>query len=242
MTGLLVSVRDAEEAWSALLGGVDLLDVKEPHRGALGAADPGVWRQVLEVCRGRVPTSAALGELGEAERRGDLRNLQGYDYVKIGLAGCAHQADWPARWARLLARLPRSAAPVAVVYADWQICQAPSPEEVIQAAAAQACQAILFDTWDKQQGNLLDHVGLSALAGWQASIRCQGMQVVLAGSLDTRLIRRVWSLGADYLAVRGAACQGTRNARVDGRRVRQLVRLLAELRSQPELNPFGGNA
>ncbi len=229
MTGLLVSVRDAAEARSALAGGVDILDVKEPRRGALGAAEPGVWRQVLDVCRGRVPASAALGELDEAEAAGDLQNLQGFDYAKIGLAGCANLPDWPARWARLLARLPRSVAPVAVVYADWQACESPSPGEVIQAGAAQACQAILFDTWDKQQGNLLDHLSLAALAGWQASSQRHGMQVVLAGSLDASTIRRVWSLGADYLAVRGAACAGTRTGRIDERRVRHLAHLLAEL-------------
>ena len=37
--GLLVSVRSAAEALSALAGGADVIDVKEPNRGSLGAAD-----------------------------------------------------------------------------------------------------------------------------------------------------------------------------------------------------------
>ena len=37
--GLLVSVRSADEAIAALAGGADVIDVKEPNRGALGAAD-----------------------------------------------------------------------------------------------------------------------------------------------------------------------------------------------------------
>ena len=36
----LVSVRSPEEALAALEGGADLIDVKEPSRGPLGAADP----------------------------------------------------------------------------------------------------------------------------------------------------------------------------------------------------------
>ena len=36
MTRLLVSVRSAEEAEIALAGGADVIDVKEPRRGALG--------------------------------------------------------------------------------------------------------------------------------------------------------------------------------------------------------------
>ena len=34
MTGLLISVRDAEEARAALAGGAGLVDIKEPRRGS----------------------------------------------------------------------------------------------------------------------------------------------------------------------------------------------------------------
>ena len=63
MTGLLVSVRSAAEARIALEAGADLIDVKEPRRGALGAADPAVWKDVCRAVAGRVPVSVALGEL-----------------------------------------------------------------------------------------------------------------------------------------------------------------------------------
>ena len=38
MSGLLVSVRNVEEALAALEGGASLIDVKEPSRGPLGRA------------------------------------------------------------------------------------------------------------------------------------------------------------------------------------------------------------
>ena len=66
MTRLLVSVRSADEARTALAAGVDLIDVKEPARGSLGAASPGVVADVVGAVAGRVPVSAALGELFEA--------------------------------------------------------------------------------------------------------------------------------------------------------------------------------
>ena len=49
MTGLLVSVRDSSEAQAALKGGVDLIDIKEPRAGALGAASVGTWRKIADV-------------------------------------------------------------------------------------------------------------------------------------------------------------------------------------------------
>src|SRR5260221_3008307 len=44
---LLVSVRNAVEAEAALAGGCDVLDVKEPGRGAMGMADVSTIAAVL---------------------------------------------------------------------------------------------------------------------------------------------------------------------------------------------------
>src|SRR3954451_22237023 len=61
-TGLLVSVRGADEVPAALEGGADLIDVKEPARGPLGMAEAEVVAAVLDRVDARVPVSAALGE------------------------------------------------------------------------------------------------------------------------------------------------------------------------------------
>ncbi|MEJ2115924.1 MAG: (5-formylfuran-3-yl)methyl phosphate synthase, partial [Gammaproteobacteria bacterium] len=38
MTGMLASVRNLEEAMMVYQGGADIIDLKEPNEGALGAA------------------------------------------------------------------------------------------------------------------------------------------------------------------------------------------------------------
>ena len=43
---LLVSVVSAEEARSALAGGADIVDVKDPGEGSLGAPAPGALSDV----------------------------------------------------------------------------------------------------------------------------------------------------------------------------------------------------
>ena len=97
MTRLLVSVRSAAEAQRALSGGADLIDVKEPGSGSLGAASPEVWCQVAAVIGPARPLSAALGELLVFKPVPDTA-LQGYRYAKLGLAGCAQFSDWRNRW------------------------------------------------------------------------------------------------------------------------------------------------
>ena len=52
MTQLLVSVRDAAEALFAVAAGADLIDVKEPSRGPLGAPDRQTLDAVLAAVAG----------------------------------------------------------------------------------------------------------------------------------------------------------------------------------------------
>ena len=51
---LLVSVRNADEAIAALAGGAHVIDVKEPERGSLGAADTSAIAEIVLAVNGRV--------------------------------------------------------------------------------------------------------------------------------------------------------------------------------------------
>jgi uncharacterized protein (UPF0264 family) len=155
--------------------------------------------------------------------------VEGVEYAKLGMAGCSRLDDWPARWGDLLRQLPASVRPVAVAYADWRNVAAPEPAQILFEAARLRCAAVLVDTCDKSQGNLLDHWEIRALAEFTASVQRQGMLAVLGGSLSIDSAARIAALGPDYVAVRGAACDGGRNGTLSATRVRQLVELVAEL-------------
>jgi len=222
MTGLLLSVSDADEAATALAGGADLLDVKDPSLGSLGAASPTIWREVLSVARHRVPTSVALGELLELRESLDIETLARFDYAKLGLAGCGRHSDWHTRRASVLDLLPPSVIPVAVVYADWQGCDAPAPQAILMQVAGMRCGAVLFDTHTKTGGDLFDHIPRAELGRRIADIRASGRLVVLGGSLRGASIARARDLGPNYIAVRAAACRDTRTGPIDLGRVREL--------------------
>src|SRR6266852_1702802 len=118
-TQLLVSVRSAAEALTALEGGAALIDVKEPAHGSLGRADTQVIREVVRVIGGRRPVSAALGEwLDNADAVPDADLA----YVKWGLAGCDANADWRRELTRLLDQHHRPQV-VLVAYADAECAQ-----------------------------------------------------------------------------------------------------------------------
>jgi len=230
---LLVSVRSAIEAQAAIAGGAAVVDVKEPLRGPLGRASADVARQVRLAVDERVPVSVALGELNDwftpeapvliAWAGG------GMAYVKLGLSNA--RPGWQERWQllrhQLAAACPRAPGWVAVVYADWQAARAPHPDEVIrEAVEVDACQGVLFDTWDKSGSSPLD-------ASWKETtdrVREAGRLLALAGRIDVGAIEKLATLEPDIIAVRGAACVGgNRLGMIDVERVGHLARAAARM-------------
>lgn len=233
MTGLLVSVRDAAEALVALRGGAALIDVKEPHHGSLGAATPEVWREVRRVVSTEVPCSAALGELRDVtpEQVASWRgSLPGYQFAKLGLAGCGTIPSWQQQWQDVLQELPTGTSRVAVIYADWQSADAPTPEEILQAAIDSTCSAILLDTFGKAGGPISSYLSQKELSQILGCARAAGLATVLAGSLSADLARELLPLAPNYIAVRGAVCHGSRAGMVEESLVAEFAEILLSTR------------
>jgi uncharacterized protein (UPF0264 family) len=224
VTRLLVSVRSAAEALEALRGGAELIDVKEPDHGPLGAPTPQVVAEVAQVVEARVPLSVAEGELIEGPPPADTaaRCRAPVRYAKLGLAGMARQAEWPARWMTWARGLPRGVAPVAVVYADADRAGSPAEAAIVDLAREAPAAAVLVDTWDKSAGPLGGHWTAARLGSFVAAVHGAGLLAVVGGSLDESTLAAAVRAGADVVAVRGAACHGGRGGQVAAQRVRTL--------------------
>lgn len=223
--GLLVSVRDVAEVHEAIVGGADIIDVKEPTRGSLGRPIGSVLDTVVERVAKRRLISVALGELAEWE---PLANgfLDGISLVKIGLAGRPAESAWRMELARLRMQLEESwpARVVAVAYADWHRANAPPPYDVMEEAISNRYAALLIDTWGKDGKTLLDWLGVQETIDLCRACREAVLPVALAGSLGLEQIRELAPARPDLFAVRGAACVGgNRNATVSREQVAALV-------------------
>lgn len=88
MTRMLASVTGIEEAEIALSGGVDIVDLKDPKAGALGAVSMETMLRTISFIAGRAPVSAVCGDLPmEPETiriKAEEIAATGVDYVKIG--------------------------------------------------------------------------------------------------------------------------------------------------------------
>ena len=224
--GLLVSVRNLAEAEIAYEAGADLIDVKEPDRGSLGAADPQTLEAIASGLAERILLSAALGELIDTDRQA-ARLPAAYQFAKFGLAGAA-QIDWRTAWKSGIAQLPPGTRPVAVIYADWKTCLAPEPGLIGSTAQELGAAAILIDTFHKDGSTLFDHFSFDQIGEIVSLAAKAGLMCVLAGGLTIELMPYVLEFQPDYIAVRGAACNGDRKKHISRDAIRRLKEAICD--------------
>jgi len=223
---LLISVATVEEAATALAGGADIVDAKDPASGALGAVRLEVLGGIVEVVAGRRPVTAALGDASDAaaiESSARAYAGAGAALVKVGFYGVVDEG----RVASLLtaavhgARSSRGGV-IAVAYADAKSDRAPSLDAVVRIAALTGARGVLLDTARKDGPGLRGLITASRLASWVASAHAAGILVALAGKLTADDLVFVRDAGADIAGVRGAACENGRTSRVVAEKVRLL--------------------
>ena len=230
----MASVRDPEEAALALLEGADILDVKDPRHGALGACPPSVLRAVTALhdrggAGGRtVRVSAALGDAAHQPGTFALAAAGaaacGVDDLKIGLRG----APEVSRTIELLAAVveaARATAPgvrvVAGAFADSDLVGSIPPALLADAAARAGADGCLIDTAIKDGRALFDHLDAGTVAAFVADCRRRGLLCGLAGSIRAEHLPLLLEIGPDVIGVRGAICEGGREGRLDPRRLRE---------------------
>jgi (5-formylfuran-3-yl)methyl phosphate synthase len=211
MTLFLGSVRNAGEAETALAAGADIIDLKDPGNGTLGALDRDTIKACVKYVAGRTPVSVTVGDLpmqGEAvcDAVRETASL-GADYVKLGLfpgedvRGCLG----------LLAEQARAVPLILVVFAD-----ALPDFDAVAVAARIGAHGVMLDTMGKASGALFEHFSHDALAGFIAAARAERLTVGLAGSLRAAHVPDLIRLDPDLIGFRGALCRGgTREAPLD---------------------------
>lgn len=203
MTLMLASVTNSAEADVALAGGADIIDLKDPAKGALGALDPLLAGAIVTHLAGRAQTSAVTGDLpmhpAVLVAAGEAMAATGVDFVKLGLFPGPETAACIAA----LAPLAQKAALVGVLFADLAL-----DLDLVAHMAQAGFKGAMLDTARKGEGRLLDHIDMARLAGFVVLCRKHDLLVGLAGSLEAPDVPRLLAIAPDYLGFRGALCQG----------------------------------
>ena len=226
MTKMLASVTGVDEALLALDENVDIIDLKQPAAGALGALDISVVKTIVAALANRCPVSATIGDMPmQAEPiLNAVQNMAetGVDYVKIGFF--PDSATWPATIEKLAVLAPKNIALIAVLFADQQ------PDMAIIPMLKQAgFTGVMLDTQAKQQGSLNQVMASDTIQHFVSLAKSHQLLCGLAGSLTLASIPRLLPYQPDYLGFRGALCdQHIRTGQLNCHAIRQIKRVLTE--------------
>lgn len=224
--GLLASVRSLAEAEIALAAGADIVDLKEPARGALGAVEHAVVREVVGMVDGAARVSATIGDLrGDAARVSAAARAMaatGVDIVKVGLFGEGERAEVLAALAPLADEGIRI---VVVLLVDRGL------RLEVEDVAAAGLYGAMLDTASKASGRLTQLLSVDQIRGFPEACRHAPRRLLcgLAGGLGVEDIAAVSRGGPDYLGFRGALChEGVRAGGLCGQRVAAVRATLRE--------------
>jgi uncharacterized protein (UPF0264 family) len=208
---LLVSVVSAEEARRALAGGADIIDVKDPTEGALGAPSPRVLSEVVGAVGTAAPVSVALGDLPALPHTAALAARGaaacGAGFVKVGLRGVRELEGAMAMVSAVADAVGPDILVVAAAYADARALDpaALAPAWLPDLVARTGIAGALVDTFVKDGRGLYAWLSESELSGLVDRTRAAGGSFAIAGQLRLGELCRV---NADVVGVRSAVCRG----------------------------------
>ncbi len=226
MIRILVSPSNVEEALECIKGGADIIDVKNPTEGSLGANFP--WRilEILDVCRkfGK-RMSATVGDLnlaGTASLASYALASMGVDFVKVGLMCGVGKAE------EILKAVVRAVedfdtSVVGACYADWRRVKTFDPLVLPEIAGGAGVEGVLLDTAIKDGSSTFDFMEEEMVGEFIDRAHENDLFCALAGGLKWDHIDIVRRLKPDIIGVRTLVCENGRYSAIRGVLVRRLV-------------------
>jgi uncharacterized protein (UPF0264 family) len=223
MTGMLASVNSLEEAMLVLAEKVDIIDLKEPALGALGALDVDLVKNIVASVQGKCPISATIGDLPMQPElifnAVQAMSESGVDYIKIGFFASDNHVTVIEKLATLTSRIKL----IAVLFADTQ------PDfGLIDSLITAGFKGIMLDTQYKAKGSLATILSKADIEQFVNYVKSKNAICGLAGSLRLEDIPILLPYQPDYLGFRGALCeQNQRVGQLDIRSVQTIKQTIA---------------
>jgi uncharacterized protein (UPF0264 family) len=225
---LLVSPINVEEAHICRLAGVDIIDVKNPKEGSLGANFPWII-QAVKKAAGNIPVSATIGDLNYKPGTASLAALgaavAGAEYIKVGLYDIhtKEQAlDMLVNIVRSVKDYDKNKKVVASGYSDYRRINSISPFELPAIGKKAGVDVVMMDTGIKDGRSTFEFLTEHQLTEFVARARSIGLKTALAGTIKFDNIQALKRIQPDIIGVRGCVCGGDRNSTIKKELVEKL--------------------
>ena len=212
---LLISPINHDEAIESIEGGADIVDVKNPKEGSLGANFPWVIKDIRELTPSDMLVSATLGDVpykpGTVSLAAMGALVSGADYIKVGLYGPSNYEEGLEVMKGVVKAVKDTnpdATVVASGYADAHRVGAVSPWDIPKIARDSGSDIAMLDTAVKDGHTLFDYLDIDDCKKFTEEAHSYGLKVALAGSVKKDQLKPLYDVGCDVVGVRGAACVG----------------------------------
>lgn len=235
---LLVSVQNIDESINAIEGNADIIDIKNPYDGALGACTPKIIKEIAKISHNfNLLCSATIGDVqhtGNASLAALGAAVCGVDYIKVGL-----RTENVSLASSIMKEVVKEVKNyknfygenikiVAVGFADWQRAHTFPINELHEIALASNCDVLMIDTAVKDGKNLFDFMKKEEISNFAKTAHALGFEIGVAGSLrdkDISVIKNIKEI--DVIGVRGAVCRNfDRKEEIDKEKVKELKEIL----------------
>ncbi len=209
---LMVSVQNLAEAYEAVKGNADIVDVKNLDEVFIGSNYPPVIKEVraslprhihVSVTLGAVPNqtgTVALAVYGAAALEATS--------VKVGFVNSTYKDALHILKESRKALEGFDTKLIAATFADSHLYNGIEPDCVVKLADEGGSDGILIDTLTKDGRNLFDFIGEERLKELTDQAKDLGLSTALSGALRVNNFDVLSRINPDIVGVRGAVCGG----------------------------------
>jgi len=234
---ILISIRSFEELSSAIEGGANIIDLKNPSEGSLGASFPWLIRKIRNYGK-NFTLSVAIGDMpylpGTAALATSGAAICGSDIIKVGLYGPRSFNEG----LKLLESVVKAAKEinqnilvVGAGYADYKSFNGIASLDIPMICNLAGADIAMLDTYSKNGKKLFSFINNDKLREFVNKAHNYNLLAALAGSLELEDISKINDLGADIIGFRGAACNRSdrENGVIELNRVRKIIKFSQDL-------------
>lgn len=218
---LLVSPINIDEALAAVNGGADIIDVKNPKEGSLGANFPWVIKAIKDAVDSKSPVSATIGDMNYKPGTASLAALgaavAGAEYVKVGLFDIQTR-EQALDMAEHVVRSVKDYDPTKKVvisgYSDYKRINSIPVSELPAVCAESGADVVMMDTGIKDGRSTFEFMSIEELSRFVTEAHDLGLETAIAGTIKFEDIEPLNMISPDIIGVRGCVCGGDRNSAI----------------------------
>lgn len=226
MTQLLISVQNVQEAAIALECGADIIDLKDPSTGALGALALSEIESIIRFIDARKQVSATIGDVPMVphlikERVAQLQKFP-LSFIKVGFF---ETVDYQPCLDELHQLTLAGVQLIAVLFAEQQY-----PEDLLIKIKQAGFHGVMLDTRYKNGKTYQAYYSLTAMENFVSHALANGLLFGLAGSLQLKDINAAKKVKPHFMGFRGGVCLANqRQSTLDDQKIYTIKAMLQQV-------------